>query len=78
MARTLPPSPVSIMADLSAARIAPQISLIRTGGFSSPPVENMDSTKAVLTMLVIRNRKAAATVTALVRKLGGMTATAVT
>ena len=35
--------------------MTPRTSLIFTGGFSSPPVENKEITKAALTKLVIKS-----------------------
>ncbi len=47
------------------------MSLTPVAGFSSPPVENIDSTKAALTTLVTRNRKAATTVADFVSQPSG-------
>ena len=52
-------------------RITPHIILVFVGGFRSPPVANIESTKEALTTLVTTKRKAARTVATLVKVLNG-------
>jgi hypothetical protein len=54
-----------------APKITPHMILVFVGGFKSPPVANIESTKEALTTLVTTKRKAARTVATLVRLLNG-------
>jgi len=68
--------PDRIITKPRAPRMAPQLSLMRTLGLRSPPVENMPSTKAALTTLVTINKKAAITTAAILAFTAAQTASA--